>query len=179
MPKIKPSKPLAKNEDYIRKEPDDQPELLLDNKLQLAKWQADVHNRLKKDIGADFVLAKLNEHQREVMTEIIMDAFLIKKQMTKIKVKSRHWKWDKKTKEWVETEYSKQKQKDMQSIIDKTFDSIMVRVYSSVVLHRNVDKNTILEYLAEYRRRDDSESETGTKLKDQALEIIQPEEEST
>lgn len=178
MPKIKPKTPLAKNEDYIRKLDDNDKDLMLDNKLQLAKWQADVHNRLKKDIGADFVLAKLNEHQREVMTEIILDAYLIKKQMMKIKAKSRQWKWDNKKKEWIETMYSKTKQEDMQKIIDTTFDSIMIRVYSSVILHRNVDKNIMLEYLAEYRRKEEAETDNGVKLKDTAMDMLEPEPET-
>lgn len=123
------------------------------------KFIATVDSRIKKEVGSDFVLAKLEDKDKEYVVEMVGNAFSMKglidgmlrrinenhKDRTKIKL-----------------------------IGERIFDNLMTKVYMIVLLNRNVDKNYIMKIIGE--SREDVEDEETSKVK-QVLDKLRNKDE--
>lgn len=89
-------------------------------------------NLLQSKVGVDFTLAKLEPKQREFIIEQTKIAFILKRHVPDI------------------------------TIGNNIFDMIMAENYMMVVLHRNLDKNSLLEIIGDARRA--TEEETPEKI---------------
>jgi len=115
--------------------------------LDVLKFTSEVKSRLKSDITSDLVLAKLEKKDREGITDMTGDAYLVKRLMYGIAGKSYEWKWNKKLDKYEKINLDKEKSKAIKELGDTLFDVIMLRVHMTAVLNRNVDENVLLNIL--------------------------------
>lgn len=95
----------------------------LDDQYDVVKFLCDVENGIKKNIGSDYTLARLEPKQREFITQQTKIAFIMN-QITPDKRKGAN-----------------------------IFDTIMVENTMIAILHRNVDQNILLEIIGGARER--------------------------
>lgn len=133
------------------KEEDNNTEQNFSDKLDVMKFVADIKLRLKRDITTDFVLAKLEGKDKEAIIEMTSNAYFAKKLLLLLSRKSRRWIWNEKKGEYEKQEISKEDKKYLEGLSDAVFDSYMTRIYMTVVLNRNVDKNYLINVLSGYK----------------------------
>lgn len=145
------------------------------DKLDIFKHVAEVHSRIRKDIGSDFVMAKLGEKDKEAIIELTSDAYFCKRIVEKLKEQYKEYNWGTEKYEGLDEET----QKKMQDIADQIFDSFMTRIYMTVNLSRNVAKNYLLNLLAKPDPEEEQEEETTQKpdtLTAKAKEMLKDQE---
>lgn len=120
----------------------------VDNALELLKYTSQVQSRIKKDITSDFTLAKLSDKDKEGITELTVDAYFAKKVLSLIANKAQVWDYNNETKVWVQHGLPDVDRKAIYGLADTTFDAFMNRIYMTVILSRNVDKNYLISVLA-------------------------------
>lgn len=119
------------------------------NQYSVYKFMSSVENRLKKDIGSDFVLSKLSEQDKEFIVEMVANSYSAKNLLDTIKEEMGEKHED----------YNK-----VGKIANNLFDTMMTKVYMLVVLNRNVDKNYIIKIIGEAREDDEAGKEETDKL---------------
>lgn len=134
--------------------------------LDVARFLASVHSRIKKDIKEDFVLASLDAKTKEYITEMTSNAYFSKiiyvpllRKAVQDKIK---WtrKLGKHSKEAKDAEYT------IRMIIQdqkSSFDSFMNKLYMLALLSRNTKGNAILNLLGGHMEADNTrENEEST-----------------
>lgn len=144
----------------------------IDNKLEILRFASQVQSRIKKDISEDFILAKLEEKDKEGIIEMTSNAYFMKKILSVLKAKGTKWDWDDKRKCWIKRNLNKEEQDFIQDIANATFDSYLTRIYMTVILNRNVPNNHLLKILAGVSDEEDNKELEGIKGK--LAELIKP-----
>jgi hypothetical protein len=140
-----------KKRDVIGMPVDPQKDGEIDSKLELLKYMSDVQSRIKNDISSDFILAKLGDQDKEGVIEMTSNAYFCKKVGDMIKhhaIKKGKWVWSVKANSWIREEYDNDYLKGLEIINRATFDAFMTRIYMTVILNRNVEKNHMLKILS-------------------------------
>jgi protoporphyrinogen oxidase len=138
------------------------------DKLDLYKYTADVHSRLRKDIKADFVLARLSPEDKEGVIEMTTNAYAAKLLIDMLAENTIKDIYNKEKKMWERRYLTEEERKDFYVCAKNVFENIMVRVTMTSVMNRNVDKNALIKILAGYGDDDgkevaDSEISAGVK----------------
>jgi hypothetical protein len=122
-----------------------------DDRLDVYQFLSDIKLRINKDITSDFVLARLEQQDKEGIIEMTANAYFTKKLLYMMAEKGTYWHNGKKEK-------LDPKQKTyIQNLGKAIFDSFLTRIYMTVVLNRNVDKNYLVNVLSGYK--EDAEEE--------------------
>lgn len=144
-----------KNEDEPLKTPETQE---FDTRLDAIKFTSEVHSRIKRDINSDFVMAILNEKDKEAITEMTANAYFVKRIFDQLAQQ---------VKETSKNKPQKQLQfeiNQIQTTGKKIFDTYMVRIYMTVLLNRNVPKNHLMKILAgQYEEENETTEEKPKK----------------
>ena len=112
---------------------EDERETGFSDKLDLLKFVGDIHTRIKKDITADFIFAKLNDTDKEGVINMTVNAFSSKRLMYIYASKSED-----------------DEAKILKEIGNSIFDNFMTKIYMTIILNRNVDGNYIIDVLSGY-----------------------------
>ena len=159
----------------IPEEQDINAEPTIDNKLEILRFASQVQSRIKKDISEDFILAKLEEKDKEGIVEMTSNAYFMKKILSILKAKGTKWDWDNKNKCWIKRSLNKEEMTFIQDVADATFDSYLTRIYMTVILNRNVPNNHLLKILA--GATDDEDKEEIEGIKGKLAELVKPNED--
>lgn len=127
-----------------------QPENEIDTKIELLKYISEVNSNIKNEIGSDFILAKLEDQDKEAIIEMTSNAYFCKKigEIIRYQAESRgKWVYNKEIKQYQKKQYSTQYIKTIQTLANNTFDAFLTRIYMTVILNRNKPNNTILELI--------------------------------
>lgn len=117
---------------HPKKPEDDQDIEEFDSRLDILKFVSQVKSRIKKDVGSDFILAKLTEKQKEYIIENTTNAYFTKRMIEDTALK---------------TNNPKDKTK-INKMAARVFDTFMTRSYMIANLNRNVSMNYLLGLLA-------------------------------
>ena len=139
------------------------------DKLDIMKFVAEIKLRLRKDISADFVLARLSAKDKEAIIEMTTNAYFSKRLLTILALRAKRWKWNSKEKKYEQGNIDNEEKNYILKIADAVFDSYMTRIYMTVILNRNVDGNYLVNVLAGYK---DEEMEDLDITPDEAKEQI-------
>jgi hypothetical protein len=170
---LKERKEKDSDEEYSLEENEEE----FKGRLDIMKFVADVKLRLKRDITADFILAKLEKKDKEAIIEMTSNAYFSKKLMFILATRSHFWEWNEKRMEYTKRRMTKEKTKYILKIGDAIFDSYMTRIYMTVLLNRNVDKNYMINVLAGYNSESDKEVEQMTEdISKKAGKLLENEE---
>jgi len=153
----------------------------VDNKLELLKYTSEVQSRIRDDISPDFTLAKLSESDKEGIIEMTSNAYFCKKIGKSIEAKAKEigkWSWDNKTRKWRRVKYSQKYVDKLNKVTQATFDAFMTRIYMTVILNRNVNKNYLIKILAGMTDADeqDDKSVDLKSFKDKLKKVTKNEE---
>jgi len=132
-------------------------EQTVDNKIELLRFVSQVQSRIRRDISEDFVLAKLDDKNKEAIIEMTSNAYLAKKLILTLGAKATTIKW--KDNEWIMSDITKENKEYIKEIANAIFDSYMNRVYMTVILNRNVEQNPLINILAGFSNEGSSEDE--------------------
>lgn len=133
-----------------------------ETKLKLLKYTTEVQSRIRKDISSDFVLAKLGKQDREGIIEMTSNAYFYKRLMEMVK-NARKWEWNEEQQMWKRVDLSEAEKARIQESTNQTFDTFLNRIYMTVILSRNVEKNHLLKMLSKY---DDADEESIEEITD-------------
>lgn len=125
------------------------------DKWSTYKYLTTIQSDIKDEITSDFILAKLNENQKESVIELVRDAYFVKKEMEKLALA---WRYKPlKNGKYIKNEdgtfkkfaLPQEEQKYIKNIAKITFNSIMIKIIMTKIEYRNVDKNVIMELITE------------------------------
>lgn len=122
-----------------------------DTKLAFLKHLSEVESNIKNHISKDFVLAHLNEKDKEGITEMSSNAYFAASIIEKIKHKTKEkgqWYWNKTNKTWEKHNYNEERLQEITKIQTTLFTTFMRKLYMVAILNRNTSKNHILNVLA-------------------------------
>lgn len=156
-------KVTQKDDNSIEIKPMIESEETVDNKLQLLKYSAEVQSRIREDISSDFILAKLGSQDKEGIIETTSNAYFFKRLVKIVELKGKKWTWDETTKTWERSPLDEKQKAILDEIAKNTFDSYMTRVFMTVILNRNVEKNHIMKLLGQYDDIEDEEHKITTE----------------
>lgn len=170
-------KPTRIEQDFSKVTDDERTEKF-DDKLDLYKYMADIHSRIKNDISSDFVLAKLEDKDKEAIVEMTVNAYFSKKIIDYVAKAGYKWKWDINKRVWVKTDMDEKTKTSIETIGKALFDSFMNRLYMIAVLNRNKKNNYILDTLTGVRSDDEAVQEevkesTWDKLKSKIQDYVE------
>lgn len=130
-------------------------ESVFSDKWGTYKYLTDIQSDIRKDITSDFILAKLNDTQKEAVIELVRDAYFVKKEMEKLK-DGFIYQVDKKGKyirnkdgTFKRFPISKEEQKIIENLAKITFNSFMIKIIMTKIEYRNVENNVMVELLTE------------------------------
>lgn len=152
-------------------------EKTVDNKLELLKYTSDVQSRIKTDITSDFILAKLNEKDKEAIVELTADAYFSKRVIEQIAKRSHQWHWNNENNKWQKQPLDINKKNKITKMASRIFDSYMIKLQMTALVNRNVDKNYLINILAQQQERNETEDEPVTLAK-KPKELILNEEKA-
>lgn len=135
------------------------------DKLELIKYTSQVQARIKTDITSDVVLAKLEQKDKESIIEMTANAYFAKKVITQIAQNAKKHQWQ--NQQWTTKTLTPQ-DKEYQEIIkiaEKVFDTYMIRITMTTLLNRNVEKNHLLNILAQQHTEEQEEQQKISILK--------------
>lgn len=125
----------------------------IDRDIELKKFLADIHSRINKDITSDFVLAKLEDKDKNAVIEMTNNAYYATRLLTehaiKNKTKKKHY-WNKTTKKWEKKELTEDENTLLKKNIENLFDAYVNRIILVVNLNRNKKDNHLLNLLGKY-----------------------------
>ena len=115
----------------------------IDTKLSLIKYTSQVQNRLKTDINSDFVLAKLADHDKELIIELTSNAYFAKKVCQSIKQKINYQTWNPNRKKWETHTTNTKASQYIDQTSQQIFDAFMTRIYINNItnLMKNLDND--------------------------------------
>lgn len=122
-----------------------------DNKLALLKHLTEVQSNIQDKISTDFVLAKLDEQNKEGVIEMTTNAYFSTRVIDIITTNSKkngRYNWNRKNKNWERTNHPITIYDEIKKIQQQTFNSYMVRIYMTIILARNHEKNHLINVLA-------------------------------
>lgn len=124
------------------------------DKLDIYKFIGEVKLRLRKDITADFILAKLTDKDKTGIIEMTSNAYFAKKILTTLANRSKRYVWNEKVGKYEKKPIPEDEKKYLEDLGKAIFDGYMTRIYMTVILNRNVDKNYLINVLAGYGEDD-------------------------
>lgn len=125
------------------------------DKYGVFKHVLDVQSDIKRDLTSDFILAKLEPHQREAFVGAIANAYNVKRKMEEY-VKGKEYRVGKNG-NYIRNEdmtfkkfnLSKTKIDYIMNMARITFNTYMVKMITITLLQRNLKENTIVELVTE------------------------------
>lgn len=119
------------------------------------KYLTDIQSDIKKDITSDFILAKLNETQKEAVIELVRDAYFIKKELERLT--NAYYYKPLKNGRYVKNEdgtfrrfpITKEQRDYIMNIAKMTFNSYMIKIIMTKIEYRNVENNVMMELITE------------------------------
>lgn len=123
--------------------------------LDVMQFLASVHSRIGSDISSDFVLAKLEDGDKEFIIEMIVNAYFVKRLMKYLENKA-------------ESEADKERLKEYGQDV---FDAYANKLYMIALVNRNVPLNALLRLMAGLS--DIEQEEMAEKQVGKLQEIIQ------
>lgn len=133
------------------------------DRLDILKHISDIKLKLKEDITNDFVLAKLGDKDKEAIIEMTGNAYFSKRLLDVLAEKSYEWKWSEKESKYLKVKIEKEQKQTIKKMARALFDSYMIKIYMTVVLNRNVDKNYLINVLSGYIDKDNEGTEVNTE----------------
>ena len=127
------------------------------DRLDVLKHLSEVKVRIRNDITSDFILACLNEKEKEFIIEMTGNAYYAKRLVTYIGLKSKKREWDDKKGVWIVRRLDKEERRVVEEIGNTIFDSYMMRIYMMVLMNRNIEKNYLVKVLAGVTEKEDEE----------------------
>ena len=121
------------------------PEPTVDNKLELVKHLGEVQNPIKETITSDFIYAKLDEKDKEGITEMTANAQLAKNYYKYIINNTIIWNWNKKEEQWEQQRINKEQKEIVEKNGNILADNYMVRPYMIANLNRNTKENFLVK----------------------------------
>lgn len=128
------------------------------DKYSTYKHLIEVKSDIRDNITSDFILAKLNDNQKESVVELVRDAYFAKKEIEKL-ARGYTYRIDKNRKYYRNEDYSYKKfelsqdEKDYIKMVARmTFNSYMIKLIMTVIMYRNIDKNVVMELITEKDR---------------------------
>ena len=155
---------------------DFEPETTIDNKLELLKFSAQVQSRIKTDISEDFILAKLNEKDKESIIEMTSNAYFTKFIFEKLKRLGTKWNYDINTKTYTKRRLNKSEINHIDLISKNTFDIYMNRIFMTTILNRNIEGNHLLRLINGLDENIDEVKPKNEDFKEKIKSILSPEE---
>lgn len=149
------------------------------DKLDLYKYTADVHSRIRKDIKADFVLARLTPEDKEGIIEMTTNAYAAKLLIDMLGEHTLKDMYNKETKTWSLRFLNEKEREEFYIVAKNIWENVMVRVTMTSIMNRNVDKNALIKILAGYGDDDGKEvidQEMKMGMKDKLQKLLQPNE---
>lgn len=121
-------------------------EKTIDTDLELKKYLIEVQARLKDNITSDYILAKLEDKDKQAIIELTDSAYyaqrLIQYAITKIK----KVKFNEEKKEWeTDINLTKEEKTRIKKLADRTYDAYMIKLNMVTILNRNKEDNYIIE----------------------------------
>lgn len=119
------------------------------------KYLTDIQSDIKEDITSDFILAKLNENQKESVIELVRDAYFVKKEIEKLALGYRYrplknGKYMKnKDGTFKRFDLTRIEQKYIEKVAKITFNSFMIKIIMTKIEYRNVENNVMMELITE------------------------------
>lgn len=122
------------------------------------KYLTQPQSDIKVDITSDFILAKLNENQKEAIIELVRDAYFAKKTIEKL---AEGWVYKVgKDRKYIRNEDMTYKRyplppderKYIQQLAKITFNSYMIKLIMTVIMYRNIEQNILMELITEKDR---------------------------
>lgn len=152
---------------------------LIESRLELQKYLSDVQSDIKRSITSDFILAKLDDKQKEYIQETAVSAFFMQRIVLMLKKLGTKWKFE--NNNWIETELDEYDKMRMDEITKSLFEAFMNRITMITILNRNSDRNHLVNVLGGVINQEEKEAEEEKKqgrILENFKKIIKPEEKN-
>jgi hypothetical protein len=123
-----------------------QPKEGFETPIQLLGYMTEVKSRLKQQITSDFILAKLDNQDKEGILELTGDAYFAQR-VHMVLLTEKLWEWDAKKKKWYLRGLNHKEKQSITRNANKLFDAYMTRIHMATVLNRNKDGNYLVDRL--------------------------------
>lgn len=119
------------------------------DELELRKSLTQVDEKIDKFLTTDFTLAKLTENQRKTIVELISDAYHIRRMIRNIIIKSKNKVpyYNKEKGRWYWRDLNDEEKERINAKSLEAFESIMTKVRATVIMHRNMPQNYLIEQI--------------------------------
>lgn len=124
------------------------------DKLDLIKGLSQVESRIKKNITSDFILAKLDEKQKKLITETTSNAYFCKKIIEGTKDKKK-WYW--RDGFWEQDNLTEKEEIRIKKASERTFEAFMIKNIMIALLNRNVKNNHLVRLMTGLQDEEDEE----------------------
>lgn len=119
-----------------------------ETRLDFLKGLSAIGSRLNRRISSDWVMARLEEKDREAIREMMANAYYGDNLLKEIPLKFKRWKFDVERQVWEDEYMSKEEKDAIVNQADKMFDTFTIRVETTVILNRNVKNNWLVRLMA-------------------------------
>lgn len=140
-----------------------------DDKLEVLRFSSSVHSPLKDEITPDFVLAKLDEKNRNFIIEMTSNAYFMKAIYDYMRLRLIQ------TKHKYDEQYFQNTLEILDKISADLFKTFMIKNNMIAALHRNVKDNHLLNQLTQSPIMEEPEQQLQT-FQQKAIEKLRPNE---
>lgn len=144
----------------------------MDRKLDLMKKLTEVSSSIHDQIREDFIFAKLDEKDKEAVSEMTTNAYFSKSIINLYRKLRTKWEWNTQQKKWQRCELSQKETDYLKHYEQRVFDTFMTRIYMTVILNRNVTKNALVRILAGFDETEEETKEEKQKQQKTTEELI-------
>lgn len=119
------------------------------DELELRRSLTQVDEKIDKFLTTDFTLAKLTENQRKTIVELISDAYHVRRMIRNIIIKSKNKVpyYNKEKGKWYWRDLNDEEKERINAKSLEAFESIMTKVRATVIMHRNMPQNYLIEQI--------------------------------
>ena len=108
-------------------------------------------------------MARLGDKDKEAIIEMTGNAYFSKRLLDVLAEKSYKWNWNERENKYIKVKIDKAEKQTIKKMARALFDSYMIKIYMTVVLNRNVDKNYLINVLSGYVDKDSEGTEVNTE----------------
>lgn len=152
----------------------EQQNIVFDTKLDILKYSTEVQSWIKDKINSDFVLATLPENQKNGVIQMTGNAYYWKRLL---KTASKEHKKRQATTPESQNKIHDEAQR-IEEIGNEIFESLMINIAMTVIMHRNVTQNHLLKMLLSYpdEEKENQEETTNQDIKTKITKLLKKEE---
>lgn len=147
-----------------------------EDKNDIIKHMLVGHSDLKKQIQSDYIMAKLEDKDKQGIIEMVNNAFYGIRINQQIQEKSQKtWQWNKNKQNW---ELTPTEQKTIQAIQERgirLFNSFMTRPHMTAMLNRNKKNNYLIKYALGVFEEEETQQEEDKKFYEKIANKLKPE----